>query len=137
MGRINGGRVFLGGIVAGIVINVSEYIFNDVVMRKDLEAAMATIGASPGNVGVWIVYGFVLGIIAVWVYAAIRPRFGPGAGTALLAGFVVWVLANLLGNVAMLNMGLFPARLLAIGLVWGLIELLIATAAGAWLYREA
>jgi hypothetical protein len=141
MGRINWGRVLLGGIVAGLVLNVSEYILNDVVLREDMQAAMAALGRSGpdagGNVAVWVLYGFVVGIAAVWLYAAIRPRFGPGAGTAVLAGFAVWVLDYLLGTVAMLNLGLFPRGLLMIGLIWGLVEILIATVAGAWVYREA
>jgi hypothetical protein len=33
-------------------------------------------------------------------------------------------------------MGFFPARLLAIGLVWGIVELSGAAVAGAWLYQE-
>jgi uncharacterized protein (DUF2062 family) len=33
-------------------------------------------------------------------------------------------------------MGMFPTRLIAIGLVWGLAEVLIAAVAGAWLYHE-
>jgi len=141
MGRINWGRVLLGGIVAGLVLNVSEYILNDVVLREDMQAAMEALGRSGpeagGNVVVWILYGFVVGIAAVWLYAAIRPRFGPGAGTAVLAGLAVWVLDYLLGTVAMLNLGLFPRGLLMIGLIWGLVEILIASVAGAWVYREA
>jgi hypothetical protein len=139
MGRINWGRVILGGIAAGIVINFSEYLLNDVILRKQLEAAMTELGKSPeqANVAVWIVYGFVLGIAAVWLYAAIRPRYGPGAGTALKAGFTIWVLAYLLSTVAMLNMQFFPTGLLMTGLIWGLVEVLIATVIGAWVYREA
>jgi hypothetical protein len=45
---------------------------------------------------VWILWGFVYGILCVWLYAGIRPRFGPGPGTAAKAGFVAWLLAGLL-----------------------------------------
>jgi hypothetical protein len=141
MGRINWGRVLLGGIVAGILINVSEFILNGMVLRNEFEAAMSALGREPamgqGAMTVWIVYGFVLGIAAVWLYAAIRPRYGPGAGTAVKAGLAVWFLAYFLVSVGNANMGLFPARLLAIGAVWGLFEIVIAAVVGAWLYREA
>jgi hypothetical protein len=33
-------------------------------------------------------------------------------------------------------MELFPASLIIIGLIWGLIELPIAAVVGAWLYKE-
>jgi hypothetical protein len=133
--------VILGGIIAGIVIDVSETILNAVVVRRDFEAAMQALGktveAGGATIVVWMLYGLILGIAAVWLYAAIRPRFGPGAGTALKAGLAVWVLAYLLYTIGTLNMGLFPSRLLLIGLVWGLVEILIATTLGAWAYREA
>ena len=32
-----------------------------------------------------VIVDFILGILTVWVYAAIRPRFGPGPRTALTA----------------------------------------------------
>jgi hypothetical protein len=37
----------------------------------------------------------------------------------------------------MLNIGLFPASLLLVGLIWGLVELILATLLGTWIYREA
>jgi hypothetical protein len=37
----------------------------------------------------------------------------------------------------MLNVGLFPQRIIMIGLVWSLIEMIVATVVGAWLYKEA
>ncbi|MBA2564176.1 MAG: hypothetical protein H0V09_01980 [Gemmatimonadetes bacterium] len=139
MGRIDWGRVLLGGILAGLVINVSEMILNTVVMGAEFQEAMRARNVDPegASIGVWIVYAFLLGIVAVTVYAAIRPRFGPGPRTALIAGFLVWVLTSLFSTIAMLNMGLFPGRLLGVGLVWALVELLLATLLGAWVYREA
>src|ERR1022692_4260888 len=44
------------------------------------------------------VWGFAAGIIAVWLYAAMRPRFGPGPRTAIRAGAAVWLLAHAMAN---------------------------------------
>ncbi|MGH9579875.1 MAG: hypothetical protein ACRD2R_02680, partial [Terriglobales bacterium] len=33
-----------------------------------------------------------MGIWAMWLYAAIRPRYGPGPKTAAIAGFGWWVI---------------------------------------------
>jgi len=86
---------------------------------------------------VWILFGFALGIAAVWLYAAIRPRYGAGAGTAARAGVAVWFFQSLLPSVAQLNLALFPSKLVLTATAWGLVELIIATVLGAWLYREA
>ena len=141
MGRINTARLILGGIVAGILVNISETVLNTVVLKKPWEAAMQALGKpmvmNSSALIVWIAWGFAYGILCVWLYAAIRPRFGPGAGTAAKAGFVAWLLAGLLSSVGMANMGIFPTDLLVISGVWTLVESIIVTIVGASLYKEA
>ena len=39
----------------------------------------------------WIVIDFLFGILIVWTYAAMRPRFGPGPKTALIAGITLYL----------------------------------------------
>jgi hypothetical protein len=86
---------------------------------------------------IWNLLGFLSGIAAVWLYAAIRPRFGAGAKTAMVAGIAVWFFSRLLGAIGEMNMGLSSQRMIMTGLVWGLVEIVIATLAGAWVYKEA
>jgi hypothetical protein len=140
MKSINMGRVFLGGLLAGVIINISEFILHAVVLKKDFEEAMKAMNRpaemSGGQMTVWIIFGFAVGIAAVWLYAAIRPRYGPGAGTAARAGVAVWFFADLLAAVAQANLGLFQSNLLVVPAIWTLVEQIVATVAGAWLYRE-
>jgi hypothetical protein len=140
MGGINLRRVVLGGLLAGLVINASEYILNAVVLGEDMNAAMRRLNLSPvggGAIGVFFVLGFALGIAAIWFYAAIRPRFGAGVRTALCAGSAVWFFAYLYPSIGMGVLGFFPAGLITLAVVWGLVELFVAAVAGAWLYQEA
>jgi hypothetical protein len=142
MGKINTGRLILGGIVAGILVNVSETVLNTMVLKDQWAAAMKALGkpmtAMSGNaIAVWVVWGFIYGLLCVWLYAGIRPRFGPGAGTAAKAGFVAWLFAGFLSSLAMWNMDLFPSNLLVISGIWTLVESIVVTIVGAWLYKEA
>src|ERR1700674_2788856 len=95
MGRINWTRVVLGGLLAGLVLNVVDWLVYGMWLGKDYAAAMQALG-KPGamnNLIGWFVFlDFVYGITLVWIYAAIRPRFGASAKTAIIAGFVVWFL---------------------------------------------
>jgi hypothetical protein len=140
MKGINLGRVILGGIVAGIIINISEFLLNEKVLKSDWDAAMKSMGKSmPADsaILVWIIFGFAVGIGVVWMYAAIRPRYGAGAGTAVRAGIAVWFFMSLLPTIAEANMGLFAKNILMTTVIWSLVELIIAAVLGAWLYREA
>jgi hypothetical protein len=138
MGKLNWTRVILGGLVAGVIINVFEYVLNGVILAKDMEAAISTLGRQMGGaqLAMFIAWGFLVGIFAIWLYAAIRPRYGAGPKTALCAGLAVWFLGYLLASVTPLALSLFPTRLMVIGLAVGLVEVIVGTLAGAWLYRE-
>lgn len=140
MTGINLARVVLGGMLAGLVINIGESLFNAWLFADDMAAAIARLNLPPvggGAIAAFLVLGFALGIVTVWLYAAIRSRFGPGVSTALCAGSAVWFLAYVYPSIGFAVMGLFPTRLIAIGIVWGLGEVLLASVAGAWLYHEA
>jgi hypothetical protein len=137
---INTGRVLVGGIVAGIVINVSEFVLNTLVLGAAMQTALAKMNLPPvggAAMGLYTVFGFALGIAAVWLYAAIRPRYGAGVTTALCAGATMWFFAYFYPSVGMAVMGMFPVQPVAIGLAWGLVEALLATVAGAYFYKEA
>jgi hypothetical protein len=138
--RINTRGVVVGGLAAGLIINVSEYLLNEPVLGASMVAALASHNLPPvgGNaIAVFVILGFVLGLVLVWLYAAIRPRFGAGPKTAAIAGALVWFLDYFCGSVVLGALGLFPTRLLFIALVWGLIELIVAALVGGRLYSEA
>jgi hypothetical protein len=139
--RINGARVILGGAVAGLIVNVSEYLVNNVLLGDEWSNALEALNR-PSDLGgtataIFWLWGFMTGMMALWLYAAMRPRFGAGPKTAVLAAVAVWVPGSLLGVVFPAVLELFPARLMAIGVAAGLAELVIGTLAGAWLYKEA
>ncbi len=139
MGNINLTRVLLGGLLAGVVFNVGEGILNELILTGDWEAAMQALqlpmvgGVIQGVL--FLVLGFVLGIVAVCIYASIRPRFGAGVKTAVIAGLTVWVLIYIGFGFPFL-VGVFPMKLFWISAVWGLVEVPLATVAGAWVYKE-
>ena len=77
MGRINLGRVVIGGLLAGLIINVGEYILNGLLLEAQMNAAMAALNRPPINPSMimwFVLFGFGLGCMMVWTYAAIRPR---------------------------------------------------------------
>ncbi len=140
MGKINWNGVILGGILAGIIIDVGEFLLHGVLLGAEWREVMEALGRplqeTVGNIFFYVLLGFGYGMLAVWLYAAIRPRYGAGPRTALYAGVGVWLLGYLLPTLVWVPTGLFPGRLLRIALLGGLAEILVATLAGAWLYKE-
>jgi hypothetical protein len=139
MQKINMGRVILGGLIAGVVINLGEFALNMGVLGSLWDEAMKALNRPPiGNESAvfFMLLCFGLGIVGVWTYAAIRSRFGAGPLTALCAGLLIWALAILYPSAGMIPMGLFPAKLILYAIVWDLVEIPVAVIAGAWLYKE-
>ena len=139
MSGINTTRVLIGGLVTGLVINIGETLLNAVVLADEMNAITARFNLPPmtgGTIAIFVVLCFMLGILTTWLYAAIRPRFGAGAKTAALAGAAVWFAAYLFPGIGYAAMGFFPSNITALALAWGLIEVLVASVAGAYFYKE-
>ena len=141
MGKINWIRVLIGGMVAGVVINVLQFAAWALFVRPSLSATLEALGhplkETFGTTVLWVVLSFLLGILFVWLYAAIRPRYGAGPRTAAVAGIAAGLLLGLIPDIAWGSMlRLIPARVWAIDAVDTLVIAVVATLLGAWVYRE-
>jgi hypothetical protein len=139
MNNINFGRVILGGLVTGLILNIGEFLLNEVVFVQQMEAMFRQMNVPrPGGKFIATAVGltFLLGIVIVWIYAMIRPRFGPGPKTAIIAAFVAWFCVYLYCGILQATLFGMPTNYLLIGMVWGIIEYILAAVAGAWLYKE-
>lgn len=135
---INVPRLVLSGLVAGFVINLGELAVNVWIFGDLWAEALAPFGVTldvPALV-LWGVGSFILGIVGVWIYAAIRPCYSAGAGTALRAALAMWAVTYLYVVIGLLGTGTMPRGLLLGALVWGLVEMGAAMYVGAWLYRS-
>jgi hypothetical protein len=132
-------RVLLGGLVAGLIINIGETILNVPLAGAALEEALAARNLPPvggGAIAFFVIMCFLLGILIVWTYAAVRPRLGPGPKTALIVGALAWFMTLAWSGGSQVAIGIMPLKLTLVGLGWGLGEMMIASVAGAKLYRE-
>src|ERR1700693_1603850 len=139
---INTQKVLIGGLVAGAVMNVIDFVTNTYILGARMKAesdafkpGMSDQMMSGKAVAGYIIMDFVLGILLVWTYAAIRPRFGPGIRTATYAAGLFWILTGIFYS-GYMHMGMMSA-----GLWWtfafiGLVNYLLSAWAGAKFYTE-
>ena len=141
MSRINTGRVLAGGLVAGVVANLLDFVWYQFLMGRDMEVMIQRLGLSRSVVEsstllvTWTAIDFVYGVLLVWTYAAIRPRCGPGPWTAVYAALVPFAAVTMFmyGYSAM---GIFAPDAFVKGSVFFLVTSIAAALAGASLYRE-
>jgi hypothetical protein len=140
MNNINLGRVLIGGLLAGLVLNIGEFLLNDVILGKQMREFFARYGIpDPGGsfMILAVTLTFAIGIVLVFVYALIRSRLGPGVKTAIVAALIMWF--GIYVYTGAINGFLFgiPLNVMLIAFVWGLIEYVLGAIAGAWAYKES
>jgi len=138
--KINFGRVLLGGLVAGLVLNIGEFVLNEIVLKKQMEVYVAAHNfATPPASFLPVAIGltFVLGIVFVWSYALVRPRLGPGVKAAAIVGLIAWFGICFYVGIIYAMLFAIPTDVMAISIAWGLVEYILGAIAGAWLYKEA
>lgn len=137
---MNYGRVILGGLVAGLVLNIGEFVLNALILHSAMvEWAKAhNLPEDPGPSFLVVAVGltFVLGIVMVWLYALIRPRLGPGVKTAIIAALVMWFAVYIYCGIIYGILLVQPMNVIAIAAVFGLVEYILGAIAGAWVYKE-
>ena len=97
MGRINWRRVVPCGLLTGVVWGVLYAMALPLILveRHDIPPSLPVTtldepGSSAGLRAMVLIMPLVLGGSTMWLYAAIRPRYGPGTKTAVVAGFALW-----------------------------------------------
>ena len=132
--------MLLGGVAAGLVLAAAVYASDQFIMAKDWQTVaqlrnidVLDMGSMSATI-LSVVVNFLLGFLIVFVYAAIRPRFGPGPGTASIAAFIVFLASAL---VMATMAGIFFSRDLYIRTeAVTLVSMLAAGLAGGWVYGE-
>jgi hypothetical protein len=139
---INTSKVVVGGLAAGVVANIVAFVGFGLLLSPRMEAEAAAVapalqgrGMSGGAIATNVIAQFVLGILLVWLYAAMRPRFGPGMKTAAYAALVVWV-CGFLFHLDWLLAGMMTPTTYGMAATVALVQVLATAAVGGMLYKE-
>ena len=136
---INSGKVVVGGLVAGVVANGLDYLFQGVVLKPDFEIMRQRLNLDPvaaNNPVPWIIVDFILGFLLIVAYVGFRARWGPGPKTAIYAGLVIFLgIASVMG--ALTAIGVFTMDPYLKSSALSLITNTSAALAAAFVYKEA
>jgi hypothetical protein len=135
---VNIRSILTSGLVAGIIVSISAITMIPVV-GNEMDIILANFGLLPLS-NLAMVYfcsiSFIFGIFLMFMYAVLKPQFASKTKTAITVSIIVWIMVYLIGNVSLAVYGFMSIKLVAIGSVWGLMELLLASIICSRLYKE-
>jgi hypothetical protein len=142
MGQINWTRVLIGGVIAAVILFVAGFIIHGLILEPKWQAWHASghmpLALSQGAMTlIWIIVSLINGLTGVWIYVSIRPRYGAGAKTALIAGLMLWLVGGLVASLAQYALGITPRSVVVVAALGSLVADLIAIVAAAYFYKEA
>jgi hypothetical protein len=137
---MNWKRIVAGGLAAGALIDIVEGGLSGALFGGQFESELAARGlglrlGAPGAL-FFTLWGFVLGFVSVWLYAAVRPRLGPGPRTAVLVALAVWIVSGVLPHLRDATLGILSLNLSLKFILLQLCWQIAGTLLGAFIYRE-
>jgi len=139
MGRMNLGRIVVGGLIAGFAYNVVNWIGHGLILEAVSTDTMAEPHIAPPSIGqrvqlwsIWMLYG----VMVAWLYAAMRPRFGEGFRTAAFAATTVWIVGIVVPALPNWVLGFFSLGTILADLLVGIVGLLIGAVLAGLIYQE-
>jgi hypothetical protein len=142
MNRIRTNRLLIAGLTTFLAFIVLELLWEGMFGVLIIGDSLALWGGYPDvsrwtpgdqavNLGIALVNCFMM----IWLYASLRPMFGVGARTALIASAFVFVFVMAF-ELNYANLGFFPFKLVLIEAVSLFVELPLALIAGAQVYES-
>ncbi len=142
MYKINWLRVLVGGLVASIILFVTDGFLHERLALGLWQAVYADLGvAEPKHNAYALIYFAIFelgrGFISIYLYALMRSCCGAGPKTAALAGIVAWIAFSVTGPAQFIPLGFYSHALwIKVG-AFQFITSVVAAVAGAFLYRDA
>jgi hypothetical protein len=142
MTRLNWSRIILGTFIAAIIMFLSDGFLHEKLLSTDWQSVYANLGvAEPKHNAAGVIYFAIFEIgrafTAVFLYALMRSHFGPGPKTAVLAAIIGWIAFSVTGPAEFIPLGFYSHALWSKVAAAQFITSILATLAGAWLYKEA
>lgn len=139
---INTQKVIVGGLAAGVVTNVLGFLTFGMLLGPRFNTEMDAVAPglstrmnTGGALTATILTQFVIGLLLVWLYAAMRPRFGPGFKTAAYAALAIWI-CGLLFYQGWYFAGMMSGMTYILAAVVNGVILLVGAYVGGMLYKE-
>lgn len=140
--KINWSRFVIGALVATIICFFSDGFMHERLLADDWKNVYGALGTSePTEHSIALIYFFIFevgrGVLAMFLYVLIRGCCGAGPKTAVFAAIAAWFAFSVTAPAQFIPLGFFSNQLWLKAGAIQLVTSIIATLAGAALYKDA
>jgi hypothetical protein len=118
-------QIIIGGLLAGLLINVCDVTVTVTTVAKKWNTVLASQGIkpSPFTPPYYITASFIAGIVLTWLISVLAAKYGLTRETALIASLLLWGISRLYGagHVVMGQMPFSIFSVMSLGLCLGFI----------------
>ena len=142
MTKINYGRLFVGGLIASVLLFLSDGFLHEQVFKQYWEYVYQGLGSTPPDPShTWaLLYFFIFelgrGFLAIFLYVLMRPFYGAGPKTAVLSAVVAWLAFSVAAPAEFIPLGFYSRRLWVMVAVAQLVTSILTNLLAAWIYRD-
>jgi hypothetical protein len=113
------------GVLAGVIINVIEWLAHRVWLDARWNDAFAALGKTPAFWGTFTVANFGVGVVALLAYRWLAGTFGWTMRSKLKISAAMWIIFWVIPIAGMQPFDIFPDYLLALVIVVGVVDVLV------------
>ncbi len=141
MTKINFGRLFIGGLIASVLLFLSDGFLHENIVKQYWEFLYQGLGGkAPEGHATSMVYFFIFemgrGFGAIFLYALMRPFHGSGPKTAVFAGIAAWLAFSVTAPAEFIPLGFYGRRMWLIIAGYQLVTSVVTNLLAAWIYRD-
>jgi hypothetical protein len=143
MTKINFGRLFIGGLIATVILFLTDGVLHEHVFHEYWEYVYQGIGGhepTPTSHGIAIAYSLIFelgrGFLAILLYVLMRPFYGAGPRNAVFSAIVAWLAFSVTAPAEFIPLGFYSRRLWVMVAGAQLITSIVANIIAAWIYRD-
>ena len=140
MTTINTTRLIIAAFVASVIFFVTDGMMHEMILKSDWTSVYSVIKATTpepdaSSMAFFAVFEIGRGLLCLLIYVLMRPFFGPGPKTAIIAAVCGWLAFSVAGPAQFIPLGFLsvPLWLKMVGLQ--LVTTIVGTLAGAALYK--
>ena len=141
MTNVNWARFFICGLIASVILFVTDGMMHELVLKSDWAAVYAGLKATApephtSSMLYFAIFELGRGMVSMLIYVLMRPFHGAGPKTAIFAAIVGWLAFSVAGPAQYIPLGFISMPLWFKAAAIQLVATIIGVLAGAALYKD-